>query len=94
MIVASAAIGFSSSSPPKMNANWRMLAIIVIVAATMAAIDVTRMSWFFTCASSWASTPRIWSSGMERVRPSVTATAACFALRPVANAFGWSEGTV
>ena len=42
------------------------------------------------CESSWASTPSTSRGSSRRQRPVVTATAACFGLRPVANAFGTS----
>ena len=65
-----------------------------MIAPSAAAIDETRMSRFLMWANSWASTPRTWFSGMWRSRPTVTATAACFGLRPVAKAFGCSDGTM
>ena len=43
-------------------------------------------------ASSWEITPRSSSSESSLVMPCVTATAECFGLRPVANAFGCSLG--
>ena len=69
-----------------------MFAIAAIAAPIIAAIVSTRMSRFAMCANSCASTPRTWSRGRCRSRPSVTATAECFGLRPVANAFGCSDG--
>ena len=53
---------------------------------------MTSTSRFATCESSWASTPSISCGSSRRQRPSVTATAACFGLRPVANALGTSVG--
>ena len=53
---------------------------------------VVRMSRFLMWASSWAITPRSSLSLSSCVIPLVTATAECFRLRPVANAFGWSCG--
>ena len=86
----------SSSSlrwnPPKMAAHCAMLAIIMMTPARVAAIELIRMSRFWTWASSWASTPVSSRSDMMRRMPSVTATAACCGLRPVANAFAPSSG--
>ena len=47
-----------------------------------------RMSWLYTCISSWPSTPR--SSRALRIcrMPRAQQTAACRSLRPVAKAFG------
>ena len=51
-----------------------------------------RMSWLRMCDSSWASTPSSSTRFIFSSRPVVTATAACFGLRPVAKAFGaWSS---
>ena len=44
------------------------------------------------CESSCAITPSTSCGSSRRQRPSVTATAECFGLRPVANAFGMSVG--
>ena len=63
MIVAISAIGFElprlsrPPKPPKIAANWAILATIVIVAATVAATELMRMSRCFTCDSSCAMTP-------------------------------------
>ena len=57
-----------------------------------AATVAMRMSRFFTWASSCASTPSSWRRSRMRRMPSVTATAACSGLRPVAKALGVSEG--
>ncbi len=51
-------------------------------------------SRFATCESSCASTASISCGSSRRIRPSVTATAACFGLRPVAKAFGTSDGMI
>ena len=53
MIVASRASGLEPSSssrpnPPKIAANWAMRATIMIVAATVAAIELISMSRCFT----------------------------------------------
>ena len=54
---------------------------------------MTSTSRFAMCESSCASTASI-SCGSSRCQsPVVTATAACFGLRPVANAFGTSLWT-
>jgi hypothetical protein len=60
----------------------------MMIAPMVAATDEIRMSRFLTCDSSWASTPS--SSRGSRIgrMPWVTATAACFGLRPVAKALG------
>ena len=84
--------GPSSSSPPKSMPNWSAYAIPVITAPSAAAIDDTRMSRFLMWANSCASTPRTWSIGMCWSSPTVTASAACRWLRPVAKAFGCSDG--
>ena len=49
-----------------------------------------RTSRFAMCESSCASTPSTSRGSSRCQRPLVTATAACFGLRPVANAFGTS----
>ena len=49
---------------------------------------ITSTSRFAMCESSCASTPSTSWGSSRRQRPVVTATAACFGLRPVANAFG------
>ena len=64
----------------------------MIIAPIAEATDVVRMSRLRTCASSCERTPRSSSSESSLVIPEVTATAACFGLRPVANAFGCSLG--
>src|SRR3954471_7137548 len=69
-------------------------ALAAIAPATNAAIDETRMSRFLMCPNSCASTLLTWSGGRCCSNPSVTATAACCVLRPVANAFGCSDGMV
>ena len=51
--------------------------------------DVT--SRFAMCESSCARTPSTSCGSSRCQRPGVTATAACFGLRPVANAFGTSR---
>ncbi len=60
--------------------------------ATDAAMVAMRMSRFWTCESSWASTPSSWRRSRSFRIPSVTATAACAGFRPVAKAFGVSDG--
>ena len=84
--------GLSSSSPPKSHWNWRKFAIAEIAAPIIAAIVVTSTSRLRMCESSWAITPRTCSRGMSATRPSVTATAECCGLRPVANALGCCDG--
>ena len=60
--------------------------------ASVAAMVMVSVSRFLTWESSWASTPLSSSSLMMRRIPSVTATAACEGLRPVAKALGESSG--
>jgi hypothetical protein len=69
-----------------------MLASIITAPASVAAIVEMSTSRFRTWDSSWARTPSSSSSSMILRIPSVTATAACFGLRPVAKAFGVGEG--
>ena len=69
-----------------------MFAIAAIAAPIIAAIVETSMSRFLMWANSCASTPFTCSGGRCCRRPAVTATAACSGLRPVANAFGCSDG--
>ena len=64
----------------------------MIIAPIAEATDWVRMSRLRTWPSSCEITPRSSSSESSLVIPAVTATAACFGLRPVANAFGWSLG--
>ena len=65
-------------------------AIIEIAPATVATIELVRMSRFFTWPISCPSTPRSSRSVNSRWMPVVTATTACFGFRPVANALGES----
>ena len=58
------------------------------------AIVITATSRLATCESSCASTPSTSRGSSRFQRPSVTATAACFGLRPVANALGTSVGMI
>ena len=74
--------------PPKKNAAKPISEIALAIVAT---IELVRMSRFFTCAISWPSTPRSSRSVSSWRMPVVTATAACFGLRPVAKAFGCGE---
>ena len=55
---------------------------------------ITSTSRFWMCASSCASTPSTSRGSSVSQRPVVTATAECFGLRPVANAFGTSVGMI
>ena len=82
----------SERPPPKIMANWAMLATNVMPMATAAATDPMRMSRLRTWESSWASTPRISSQSRICSRPWVTQTAALSGLRPVANALGCGLG--
>ena len=69
-----------------------MLAMNEMPVATAAATEPIRMSRLRTCMISWARTPLISSQLQMAMRPSVTATAACSGLRPVAKAFGCGSG--
>ena len=60
--------------------------------ARVAAMVMIKVSRFCTCDSSCAKTPSSSSSSSMRMMPSVTATAACSGLRPVAKALGVSPG--
>ena len=71
--------------PPK---NMPNCASIEIAPAMVAVMVINSVSWFFTCASSWAITPASSSRDSDCIKPVVTATAAFSGLRPVANAFG------
>ena len=78
-----------SRSPPK---NMAKLARAEMAPATVAVTVITRVSRFFTWASSCAITPRISSRVSMSSRPVVAQTAAFSGLRPVAKALGWSLG--
>ncbi len=80
-----------SRSPPKMRAK---LAKAEIAPAMVAVTVMVRVSRFFTCASSCAMTARTSSRVSKSSRPVVAQTAAFFGSRPVAKAFGWSEGMI
>ncbi len=81
-----------SLPPPKIAPHIAMRARNVMPSATAAATEPMRMSRFFTCDSSWASTPRSSSSSSNGRIPCVTHTAARCGLRPVANALGCISG--
>ena len=71
-----------------------MLETYEIMVAIMEAMDMTRISLFFTCAISCAITPSN-SSSLRRLRsPLVATTAASLGLRPVANALGTGDSTI
>ena len=57
------------------------------------AIVMMSTSRLAMCESSWARTASISFGSSRPSRPLVTATVACFGLRPVAKAFGTSVGT-
>ena len=88
IIIAIDTMGFGRSSPSRPPKNMPKLASIEIAPATVAEIVEIRMSRFFTCASSWAITPRSSRSDSMRMMPVVAATAAFSGLRPVAKALG------
>ena len=69
-------------------------ASIVMAAPSVAAIELIRMSRCSTCPSSCAITPSSSRSSITCNSPSVTATAACDGLRPVANALGEGSGVM
>jgi len=75
--------------PPNQNA---IRARIVIAPASVAAIELVKISRLRTWLNSCASTPSSSSSVSSARIPCVTATEACFGFRPVANAFGDSVG--
>src|SRR5438445_377625 len=83
-----------SRDPPHIMFHPNIRAMNEIAPARVAATDITRMSRFRTCETSWARTPRSSSSVRVWRMPCVTATTACCGLRPVANAFGVSVGTM
>ncbi len=56
-----------SRPPPNMPANRPNWASMVIAPASVAAMELVRMSRFLTCPSSWASTPSS-SSSLRRSR--------------------------
>ena len=63
------------------------------IAKKLARVMMATSRWA-TWLSSWAMTPSSSSGSSRSSRPWVTATAACLGLRPVANAFGMSVGTI
>jgi hypothetical protein len=79
------------SRPPKKMPNR---ASNVMAAAIVAATVEVSMSRFLMWASSWAITPASSSLSSVSMIPRVTATTAFSGLRPVANALGWSFGTM
>ena len=89
----SSGLPLSSSPPPKMSWNWPIWARKLIVPPIVAAIVPMSVSRFFTWLSSWARTPMSCRSSMASRRPVVTAIAACFGSRPVANALGSGRST-
>jgi hypothetical protein len=64
----------------------------VSAAATVAAIELMRMSRFLMWASSCAMTPSSSSWFISSSKPAVTATDELLGLRPVAKAFGACSG--
>src|SRR5919206_251431 len=87
---------FESRPPRNPPKNPAYMPIRVRNAASIAkklATVMIRTSRFATCESSWARTPSISFGSSRRQRPVVTATTACFGLRPVAKAFGTSVST-
>ena len=63
----------------------------MIPASAPATLEI-RMSRLYTWDSSWPRTARSSRSVSMPTMPSVTHTAACCGLRPVANAFGCAVG--
>jgi hypothetical protein len=80
--------------PPNIAANCAMRATMRITPASVAAMALISVSRLRTWESSCASTARSSARESMRMMPSVTATAAWDGLRPVANAFGASLGTM
>ena len=82
----------SSSSELPSGMNHASCASIVIIPASAPATDEMRMSRLYTWDSSWPMTARSSRGVSICTMPSVTATAACRGLRPVANALGCGVG--
>ena len=78
--------------PPNIAPHIAMRAAKVMPIAMAAATELVRMSRLRTWEISCASTPEISSQVRYCMSPSLTHTAACSGLRPVANAFGWGFG--
>ena len=75
--------------PPPQNATRSRTSETRAIRPTSTATRViSRTSRLRTCDISWASTPSSSRSSISCSRPVVTATYACFGLRPAANAFG------
>ena len=82
----------SPPKPPKIAPHLAIVARNETAPAIVAAIEPIRMSRWRTWESSCARTPASSASFIRSSSPSVTATAACCGLRPVAKAFGWRSG--
>ena len=78
--------------PPNIPANMPMRMRKAASMEKKLAIVMTATSRLATWESSCARTPSTSWGSSRRQSPSVTATAACFGLRPVAKAFGMSVG--
>ena len=81
--------------PPPHMPKYRPQRVIsaASIAKKLASVMINT-SRFATCESSCASTASTSCGSSLRHSPSVTATAACFGLRPVAKAFGTSLGMI
>ena len=80
------------AASPRIAPHWIAWPSAAMSPATAAAMVAMRMSRFCTWESSCASTPSSWRRSRSCRMPSVTATAACDGFRPVAKAFGVSDG--
>ena len=69
------------------------VSIAAHIAKKLATVMIST-SRFAMCESSWASTASTSCGSSRRQSPVVTATAACFGLRPVAKALGTSVSTI
>ena len=81
----------SSSRRPPPN-HMAMYARCVMAAASVAAIELVRISRCSTCPSSCATTPSSSRSFINCRIPAVNATEACDGFRPVAKALGEASG--
>ena len=94
MSITASGFGRSSSSrpPPNRAAKYAICAMAEIAVAMAAATEPMRMSRLRTCMSSCAITPSISSAGIDFNKPCVAHTTAVRGPRPVAKAFGCSDG--
>ena len=88
------AMGFRSPSrpPAKMAPHRATVASMPTAPAMVAAMVPVSMWRCWMWANSWAMTPSSSRGGRARRIPAVTQTTAFLGLRPVAKAFGCSDG--